>query len=177
MKLTIRQEQIEDYEITEQVVKWAFENAEQSDKREHHLVARLRKSDAFVPQLSLVAVKEDGQIVGHILLSEIKIINEEKAMTSLALAPVSVLPSEQNKGIGKLLIEQALKEAETLGYSSVVVLGHPGYYPKFGFTKASLWKIKAPFEVPDEAFMALALQEKALDQVSGVVEYPEVFFE
>lgn len=164
--------------MTERVVKRAFENAEQSDKREHHLVARLRRSDAFVPQLSLVAVKEeDEQIVGHILLTEIKIINEGKATTSLALAPVSVLPAEQNRGIGKLLIEQALKEAATLGYGSVVVLGHPGYYPKFGFTKASFWKIKAPFEVPDDAFMAMALQEKALDQVSGVVEYPEVFFE
>jgi predicted N-acetyltransferase YhbS len=67
--------------------------------------------------------------------------------------------------------------AKRLGYHSVVVLGHPEYYTKFGFKKASLWGIKPPFEVPDEVFMALELQENALDQVSGVAEYPSAFFE
>jgi predicted N-acetyltransferase YhbS len=175
MDITIRQELSEDYKTTEKVVESAFANMEFSDKKEHALVSRIRKSDAFIPKLSLVAVNKE--IVGHILLSKIKIINDNQFEESLALAPVSVLPGYQNKGVGGLLITEALKEAKELGYKSVVVLGHPEYYPRFGFKKASLWGIKAPFEVPDEAFMATDLSENALNNVSGVVEYPSVFFE
>ena len=114
--------------------------------------------------------------MGHILLSKIKISKDNnESVESLALAPVSVLPEYQNKGIGGLLITEALKEAKELGYNSVVVLGHPEYYPRFGFKKASLWGIKAPFEVPNEAFMAMNLGKNALNNVSGVVEYPSVF--
>ena len=103
--------------------------------------------------------------MGHILLSKIKISEAE----SLALAPVSVLPEYQNIGVGGLLITEALKDAKELGYNSVVVLGHPEYYPKFGFKKASLWGIKAPFDVPDEAFMAIELSGNALSEVSGLL--------
>lgn len=172
MNLKIRQEQVEDYELTERVVKLAFANAEHSDNKEHKLVSRIRKSNEFIPKLSLVATDND-KILGHILLSKIKISEAE----SLALAPVSVLPEYQNIGVGGLLITEALKDAKELGYNSVVVLGHPEYYPKFGFKKASLWGIKAPFDVPDEAFMAIELSGNALSEVSGVVEYPSVFFE
>jgi predicted N-acetyltransferase YhbS len=174
MNLKIRQEQVADYEFTENVVKLAFANAEHSDKKEHELVSRIRKSSSFIPELSLVATnKDNGSILGHILLSRIKISIAE----SLALAPVSVLPEYQNKGVGGLLITAALNAAKELGYNSVVVLGHPEYYPKFGFKKASRWGIKAPFEVPDEAFMAIELRDRALSGISGVVEYPSVFFE
>jgi predicted N-acetyltransferase YhbS len=149
-----------------------------SDKKEHELVARIRKSEVFIPELSLVAINQDNQeIVGHNLLSKIRIINKDIFSDSLALAPVSVLPEYQNKGIGKLLIHEALNIAKGLGFHSVIVLGHPEYYPKFGFQKASLYGIQPPFEVPEEAFMALELQENTFDKVSGVVEYPSVFFE
>jgi len=179
MNLIIRQEQIEDYELTEKVVKRAFANAEHSDQQEHLLVARMRKTSGFIPKLSLVPIdKEKNEILGHILLSKIKINKDDNEFVeSLALAPVSVLPEYQNKGIGGLLITEALKEAKKSGYDSVVVLGHPEYYPKFGFKKASLWGIKAPFEVPDEAFMAIELSDNALHNASGVVEYPSEFFE
>lgn len=179
MNLIIRQERVTDYELTEKVVKNAFAHVEHSDRKEHLLVSRIRKSNDFIPKLSLVAVnKDNNEILGHILLSKIMIRKDtNEAVNSLALAPVSVLPHQQNKGIGGLLITEALKEAKELGYSSVVVLGHPEYYPKFGFKKASLWGIKAPFEVPDEAFMAIELSENALNNASGVVEYPVVFFE
>ncbi len=95
---------------------------------------------------------------------------------SLALAPVSVLPEYQNKGIGKDLIHKALEQAKELGHQSIVVLGHPEYYPKFGFEKASQWGIEASFEVPDEAFMAIELYKNSLENVSGIVEYSSVFF-
>lgn len=175
MNITIRQERSKDYKVTEEVVQSAFANMELSDKNEHELVSRIRKSDAFIPELSLVAI--DNEIVGHILLSKIKILNDIQIVESLALAPISVLPEYQNKGIGGHLILEALKRAKKLEYESVVVLGHPEYYPKFGFKKASLWGIKAPFEVPEEVFLALELRENALNNVSGVVKYSNAFFE
>ncbi|NIK76649.1 putative N-acetyltransferase YhbS [Paenibacillus castaneae] len=180
MEITIRQERFDDYKTTEEVVKNAFANMEFSDQAEHELVSRIRKSDTFIPELSLVAITKDSdstEIVGHILLSTIKIINDNQSAESLALAPVSVLPHYQRKGIGRLLILEALRIAKELGYHSVVVLGHPQYYPKFGFKRASSWGIRAPFDVTDDVFMALELQENSLDKVSGVVEYPSVFFE
>lgn len=178
MNITIRQEQIEDYATTEKVVETAFKGMELSDEKEHKLVARIRRAKVFIPELSLIAVHEDTkEIIGHILLSKIKIVNQEHAVESLALAPVSVLPDYQKEGIGKRLMHEALNKAKELGYKSIVVMGHPEYYPKFGFKRASFWDIKAPFEVPDEAFMALELEQHALDNVSGVVEYPSVFFE
>lgn len=178
MNITVRKERPEDYSTTEQVVKSAFANQEFSDQKEHELVSRIRKSDAFIPALSLVAIQEETQeIVGHILFSKINICNVNQSVASLALAPVSVSPDYQSKGIGKQLILEALQKAKELGYQSVVVLGHPQYYPKFGFQKASQWGIKAPFEVPDEVFMAMELQENALAHVSGVVEYSSAFFE
>jgi predicted N-acetyltransferase YhbS len=146
-----------------------------SDKTEHEMVARLRRSDAFVPELSLVA--EDDEIVGHILLTKVKIKKEDFTKESLALAPVSVLPDYQNKGVGKRLMTEALRVAKESGFQSVIVLGHPAYYPKFGFKPASQWGIQAPFEVPDDVFMALELVDHALDGISGVVEYPRAFFE
>lgn len=177
MNITIRQERFEDYVETQNVVRAAFSNMEISDQTEHELVERIRKADIFIPELSFIALDvNNGQIVGHILLSKIKIVNGKQVTSSLALAPVSVLPKYQNKGIGKQLMNAALKKATELSYKSVIVLGHPTYYPKFGFKKASLWDIKAPFEVADEVFMALELVPHALDGVVGVVEYPSVFF-
>ncbi|MGE6348266.1 GNAT family N-acetyltransferase [Bacillus mycoides] len=173
--VTIRQEQQNDYSKTEEVVKQAFLNEEFSDKTEHELVKRIRKCDAFIPELSLVAVDEG--IVGHILLSKITIEQDGTSVESLALAPVSVARDHQKKGIGRKLIVAALEKAKELGYESVVVLGHPEYYPKFGFKKASDWNIKAPFEVPDEVFMVMELRENALQGVEGIVQYSSAFAE
>ncbi|MBE5106200.1 N-acetyltransferase [Bacillus thuringiensis] len=170
--VTIRQEQKNDYRRTEEVVKEAFLNEECSDKKEHELVKCIRKCDAFVPELAIVAV--DEEIVGHIILSKIT-IEGKTSVASLALAPVSVAPSHQKKGIGGKLIVAALEKARELGYGSVVVLGHPEYYPKFGFKKASEWNIKAPFEVPDEVFMVMELRENALQGVEGIVQYSSAF--
>ncbi|MBJ8008581.1 MULTISPECIES: GNAT family N-acetyltransferase [Bacillus cereus group] len=173
--IKIRQEQQNDYSKTEEVVKEAFLNEEFSDKKEHELVKRIRECDAFVPALSIVAV--DEEIVGHIMLSKITIEQGGTTVDSLALAPVSVAPSHQKKGIGGKLIVAALEKAKEFGYGSVVVLGHPEYYPKFGFKKASDWNIKAPFEVPDEVFMVMELRENDLQGVEGVVQYSSAFSE
>lgn len=178
MMIIIRQEQQADFSQTEYVIKRAFSNVEISDKKEHELVARLRVSDAFIPTLSLVAVHQDTQeILGHILFSKINIKNDLGSVNSLALAPVSVLPEFQNKGIGKILIREGINIAKEIGYKSVVVLGHPEYYQKFGFKQTSQWGIRAPFDVSEKYFMALVLQDGALENVDGIVEYPKAFFE
>ena len=174
--INIRVEQELDYKIVEDVIENAFLNAELTDNQEHNLVNRLRKSSEFIPELSLVA-EIDNKIVGHILFTKINIESNKGSFESLALAPLSVLLDYQNKGIGKALINYGLEVAKNLGYESVVVLGHENYYPKFGFKKASEFDIKPPFEVPDEAFMALELNENGLKNVSGVVKYSNAFFE
>ncbi|MED1172256.1 N-acetyltransferase [Bacillus inaquosorum] len=174
MEFFIRQELTHEYNTTEDIVKRAFLNEKYSNKKEHFLVNRIRKSDAFIPELSLVALN-GKEIVGHILLSKIKIVDGDNAVDSLALAPVSVAPEYQRKGIGSQLIHVALKKAKELSYRSAIVLGHKDYYPKFGFKPASLWNIKAPFEVPDEVFMALELSKDSLENVKGVVHYSKAF--
>ncbi|RFB13517.1 N-acetyltransferase [Bacillus sp. HNG] len=175
MEILIRQETPEDYHETEDVVRNAFLNEEYSDKTEQFLVNRIRKSGAFIPELSLVAVKQDDEIVGHVLLSKIQIVDGDFSVNSLALAPVSITPEYQHRGIGSQLIWAALEKAKELGYQSVIVLGHKDYYPRFGFKQANLWNIKAPFDVPNEVFMALELAEGSLETVQGVVQYSKAF--
>lgn len=172
--LTIRQESIADHEQVGQIVAAAFEKEEMSDQTEHLLVARLRKSEAFVPELSLVA-EVDGSLVGHILLTRIVIREGDEVAESLALAPVSVLPDWQGKGIGGQLIEEAHRVAREMGFGSVLLLGHADYYPRFGYRKASDFGIRLPFEVPDENCMAAELQAGSLKEVTGLVEYPPAF--
>lgn len=146
-----------------------------SDHQEQFLVERLRRSDAFLPELSLVAEMDD-KIVGYILLSKIRIQNHKDCFDSLALAPVAVLPEYQGRGVGGTLIRAAHDKACHLGHGSVVLLGHETYYPKFGYRPAHLFGISLPFDVPKENCMAIELTEGALDQVSGTVVYPRAFF-
>lgn len=140
------------------------------------MILIILKGDGFVPELSLVA-ELDGKIVGHIMLTRLLIENGKNKYDSLALAPVSVIPEYQNKGIGSKLINESLKIAKEIGFNSVIVLGHEKYYPRFGFKPASVWGIKAPFEVPDESFMALELEVRGLDDVTGNVVYSQEFLE
>lgn len=167
--IEIRQERESDYEEVAQVIKIAFASAEHCDGNEADLVANLRKSQAFIPELSLVAV-EQQKVIGHILFSKVKI--GEK--TELALAPLAVLPEYQRKGIGKSLIQEGHRIAQQLNYDYSIVLGSPDYYTKFGYVPASQYQITAPFPVEDEFFMALKLNAKA-DAVNGVVEYDPAF--
>lgn len=176
MDIKIRQEIEKDYDLTEAVVERAFKDAEYSDHAEHFLVDKLRKGDAFIPELSLVA-ESDGEIVGHLMLTKLVIENEENRYESLGLAPVSVLPEYQNKGIGSKLIRESLEIAKEKGFKSIMVLGHHKYYPRFGFKPASTWGIKAPFDVPDESFMALELDVGSLEGVWGTVIYSREFME
>ncbi|WP_440946085.1 GNAT family N-acetyltransferase [Methanosarcina sp. T3] len=170
MSLKIRPETPSDYPAITEVSDLAF-----GQPAEGKLVENLRKNLKFVPELSLVA-EVDGKIVGHILFFPIKIKSEAgKEKETISLAPVAVKPEFQKRGIGGELIKEGLKACLRLGYDSVIVLGHPEYYPKFGFEPAGKWGIKDPFGAPAEAFMALELKKGALEGAGGVVEYPEEF--
>lgn len=172
MNIKIRREEEQDYDKVYNVIKLAFENAEHTDHNEQNLVTRLRKSESFIPELSIVAEK-DNKIIGYILFTKINIGNNE----GVALAPLAVLPEFQRKEVGSKLIIEGHKIAKELGYKVSVVLGHEKYYPRFGYSKASLYNIKAPFEVPEEAFMVIELKENQLNYISGKVEYAKEFFE
>jgi len=176
MNITIRQETPKDHQAVFHLIEAAFQSEPISDHQEQFLVERLRTSPAFIPELSLVA-EVDKKIVGHILLTKLKIKNEQTAFDSLALAPVSVLPNYQRKGIGGQLIKQAHSIAKALGHTSIVLLGHAHYYPRFGYQPAHLFGITFPFEAPKENCMVLALTENGLDGISGTVVYPKEFGE
>ena len=176
MNISIRQEKKTDYSAVFELIENAFKDLEMSDHKEQFLVQRLRNSTAFVPELSLVAEYEH-EIIGHILLTKIRIKNDQSEFQSLALAPVTVLPKYQKQGIGGMLIEEAHKKAKELGFKSVILLGHADYYPRFGYRKASEYGIKLPFDVPDEYCMVIELTENALAGVKGTVEYPKEFNE
>lgn len=145
-------------------------------KNESLLIDKLGFNSKFIDELSIVAVFED-EVIGNILLFPIDIMDNEIIHDSLALAPMSVLPKYQGKGIGGKLISYGLIASRKLGFESVIVLGHKDYYPKFGFEPASKWNIKAPFEVPEEVFMAIELVDNALSKISGIVLYPKEFSE
>lgn len=167
--LEIRQANKNDYEEIYNVVKTAFETAEHCDGNEQDSVVALRKGDNFIPELSLVALK-DNKIVGYILFTKIRIGEYEE----VALAPLGVLPKYQKKGIGSKLIKEGHIIAKKLGYHYSVVLGSNEYYSKFGYIPAVEYGIKAPFDVPSENFMAIKLNDTSED-VKGIVKYAKEF--
>ena len=171
MNINIRKEAPGDYDKITKVNDLAFEQT-----NEGSLIKKLREKKEFLEELSLVA-EFDGKVVGHILFFPIKIKSGDIERQTLSLAPMAVVPGLQNKGIGSKLVKEGLKKADQLGYKSVLVIGHPQYYPRFGFEPASKWKIKAEFEVPDEAFMALELKQGELKDKSGTIWFPQEYYD
>lgn len=124
--------------------------------------------------LSLVA-EENNTIVGHVMFTPVRITND-KTVQGMGLAPMAVIPSRQRRGIGKMLVQEGLKILRENGCPFVIVLGHPEYYPRFGFQPASRFNIKSQWEeVPDEAFMILVMDEEAMRDVSGIARFRDEF--
>lgn len=171
MQVQIRTENKADFEEIHHLVARAFEQGFESE-----LIKKIRKGRTYVPELALVAEK-NHQLLGHILFSKIKIMGSNQCFDTLALAPLAVDPAYQQKGIGSMLVTRGLERAKTLGFLSVIVLGSADYYSRFGFQKASIWHIQCPFDVPEEAFMAVELVKGALQGKEGVVNYPLAFTE
>jgi predicted N-acetyltransferase YhbS len=170
MNIKIRQETENDFPSVYDLNKIAF-----GQENESKLVEALRKGDAFIPELSLIA-SLNNKIVGYILFTKIKIKDDfGNENDSLSLAPISVSPTLQKQGIGGQLINYGLIKARELGHKSIIVLGHEKYYPRFGFIPTDKWNIKAPFDVPLNVFMGIELVEDGLKNVKGTVQYPKEF--
>jgi len=137
---------------------------------EAELVDRLRRERRV--ELSLVAVI-GGQIVGHILFSDLEADIDGRCVKALALAPMAVVPMRQRQGIGTRLMRESLARLERGQYETVMVLGHETYYPRFGFSAELARKLASPFE--SDAFMAMELKPGALEGEHGSVVYPPAF--
>ncbi len=137
---------------------------------EADLVDKLREGEHAL--ISLVAVLE-GAIVGHIMFSRMWINTSSGLVSAVALAPLAILPEHQRKGIGGLLIRHGLELLRVRGERIVIVVGHPDYYPRFGFSTDRARLLQGPF--PAEAFMAMELGVGALEGIRGSVVYPRAF--
>jgi putative acetyltransferase len=165
MDVDVRLETPRDLDAVRDVNRQAFAGDEEA-----RLVDALRAGG--YARLSLVA-EQAGRVIGSILFSDLPVLSERGTIGALALAPLAVLPDCQRQGIGSLLMQEGLRACREQGHRIVVVLGHPDYYHRFGFSAGLAERLKSPF--PGPAFMALELVPGALDGVSGEVRYPPPF--
>ena len=161
--IKVRAEVADDYRSIDVVNLSAFEG-----EAEAQLVDELRNSDGFVPDLSLVA-ELNGRVVGHVVLSKVKLKNSQGNSEILALGPMSVVPSQSHRGIGSELIEAAIARAKPLCYTAIVVAGYPEYYQRFGFRPAKDWGISCNLAIPDDALTAMELKDGILAPGEGIV--------
>jgi len=166
----IRLEEPEDIPSVRIINERAFEQPVEAD-----IVDKLRLS---CPEaLSLVAV-DDGDVVGHIFFTPATVDGKSGTIEGMGLAPMAVLPERQRQGIGSSLVRHGLDIVRERGFPFVIVLGHPEYYPRFGFEPASRYGLKSQWEgVPDEAFMILIFDKQTMAGVSGVARYRDEFDE
>jgi len=127
------------------------------------------------PTVSLVA-EQEGEVVGHIMFSPVT-LSGHPGLVAMGLAPMAVLPEYQRKGVGSEMVKAGLERCRELGAAAVVVLGHPEYYPRFGFVPSSRFGIACEYEVPEEVFMMLELESGALDGKNGTISYHPAFNE
>jgi putative acetyltransferase len=165
--LVVRQERAEDEREVALVIEAAF-----GDRSVADFAGRIRSSSGFVPELSFVA-EEDGAVVGHTMLSEVRLEGHERPL--LVLTPVSVAPARQRRGVGSALVRAAIAAADTRGEPLVLVEGVPAYYPRFGFRSATALGIERPDpRITDAAWLALPLTRYD-PALRGRVVYPEFF--
>jgi putative acetyltransferase len=163
--LIVRPEQEEDRIAIDELHRLVF-----GGNVEAELVDRLRRERRV--ELSLVTII-GGQIVGHILFSDLEAEIDGRSVKALALAPMAVVPVRQRQGIGTRLMRESLARLKRGQYEAVMVLGHETYYPRFGFSAELARKLASPFE--GDAFMAMELKPGALEGEQGSVVYPPAF--
>lgn len=165
--MRIRKEQATDIEYIYAVNKDAFET-----DAEANLVNALRNSGCTF--ISLVA-EDNNKIIGHIFFTPVELTGNNDNLKLIGLAPMAVLNQHQHKGIGSKLVEAGLTKCKELDYDAVVVLGHPNYYPRFGFVPSVKYGIKSEYDVPDDVFMIKELKTGCLKGHQGTIKYNNVF--
>jgi predicted N-acetyltransferase YhbS/uncharacterized protein YdhG (YjbR/CyaY superfamily) len=173
-KAALRIEGKADWKTVEQITYRAFLNAEHASGDEALLARKLRGRPSFVPELNYVA-EIDGSVIGNIMYTRSKVVNDDGEWETLTFGPVSVLPKYQRQGAGGALIRRTLYTARELGYRAVLIYGHESYYPRFGFKPASDFGITTADGKNFPAFMALPLTDGALDGVCGRLICDEVY--
>ena len=168
--MLIRSERHDDRDAIAEVVRRTYSPVPWSNHREDLMVDRLRQTEAFLPALSLVA-EVAGEAVGHILLTRAWIGSGLSATATLALAPLSVVPERQNGGIGSGLVHEAHRRALAMDFHSVICVGSPSYYSRFGYLPLADYPITLPFEAPTDNQMIRRLTPGALHGVEGLVRY------
>ena len=163
--LTVRRERRDERGAIAAINSAAFGRPDEAD-----LVDRLRDAGAV---LASFVAEMDGQVVGHVLFSRMLIDASDVRLAAVALAPIAVTPALQRRGVGSQLIREGLAWLRARGEQIILVLGHPDYYARFGFSTARAHALASPF--PPEAFMALELVPGALDGIRGRVRYPDAF--
>lgn len=167
MKTLIQRTKTEDFPTTENITREAFWNLFKPGCDEHLALHNLRKSNSYVPELDLVALSEN-EIIGHMLITKAIIVDlQMREHEVLCVGPVSVLPAFQMKGIGTNLLNESIAIAKDLGYSGMILFGHPDYYHRFGFVNAQNYGITTKEGMNFEPFMALELHPNALVAVKG----------
>jgi putative acetyltransferase len=161
--IEIRPEQPGDIPAIRDVNRCAFGRDEESK-----IVDALRANGAAV--LSLVAAA-DGRVVGHIMYSPLLVGGVQGA----ALGPMAVLPKHQHRGISSSLVEAGTRHLRHDGCPFIAVLGHATFYPRFGFRPASTYGITCEWDVPDDVFMVLVLDEAKMSGVIGMAHYRTEF--
>ncbi|MBD0388500.1 MAG: N-acetyltransferase [Nostoc sp. C3-bin3] len=165
--INIRCETLPDYTAIAEVNTLAF-----GQENEAKLVEKIRRSDRYIPELSLVAEVENV-VVGHILFSYIDLVDEE-TLKVIGLAPLAVHPQFQRQGIGSKLVQAGLEKADAKKEAIVIVLGHTHFYNRFGFQSSVIYQIESPFPVPEEFFMVKPLHSYQKNY-KGKVVYPSIF--
>lgn len=140
--------------------------------QEADLVDALRRNDGVL--LSLVAERNHA-LVGHILYSPVSVVSHGESVMGAGLGPMAVAPTLQRTGIGSKLVEAGNARIRQQGHPFIILVGHPAYYPRFGFRPAKDYGFRCQWDVPDEAFMALILDEARMKGVAGLVQYREEF--
>ncbi|GAA3023951.1 GNAT family N-acetyltransferase [Tetragenococcus solitarius] len=175
--VTLKTIEPSDYQAVDSLIRRAFTNTEEGYGNEAELVANLRKDPTYQSYFEIVALKNDT-VVGHGLLSEVSVCKDDETMsTGLCLAPLAVLPQEQNQGIGAKILTELETRAKQEDYPFISILGHPAYYSKFGYQLARHYYIQAPFPVPEEAYFIKELYPNSLKNVQGTICYLEAFNE
>jgi len=166
--ITIRPESAEDEAGVRRVNERAFPTAAEAD-----IVDALR---ANCPDVVSLVAEENARIVGHILFSPAVLATPGNELRGMGLAPMAVLPERQDRGIGTALVRAGLDLLRQRGCPFVIVLGHPAYYPRFGFEPASRFGIRPQWDdVPSEAFMICFLEPPGDRAVAGVARYRDEF--